>query len=149
MVIRNLLAFLVILGLFAACASKAPPKEQLPAWKGEVVSHYKVVIEGQNVGERGIVGWVKVFRYSRPGFGPPYDLYHVYDTNFKEVGFISPRGTATKYIEYRPGLSKVVGREHDTEILEAQPLEWNVAKLLELDAKVRVVPATPQDPLKE
>jgi hypothetical protein len=135
--IRSLLVCVLVAGTLAACASSPPPDEPLPAWKGTIVAHNKVTVDGG-----GTVGYVKTFRYSRPGYGRPYELYHVYDAEFVERGFVSERGTAVKYVQLPPQIAKVKGHELESEQLPAQPLAYNVAKILEVDETVRIEPVT-------
>jgi hypothetical protein len=141
MPIRNFLVCASILALAAGCVHHY---ERMPAdmtgWVGEITSYNKVVSKSA-----GTVGYLKVFRYTKKGYGEPFELYHVYDLDFRERGIVEPRGTATKYIFLPPAVAEVKETPVEKQALGAQPLPWNVALILESPKDLKIVPATAAD----
>jgi hypothetical protein len=132
---------LVVVLVCAACASSAREADtSTEGWAGEIVAYKKAVSE-----THGIVGYVQVFEYQKPGHGPNFRLYHVYDLNFKERGIITERGTATKFVYLPTEVARVQGKSIDRVELPAQPLEWNVAKILETPTDLKIVEAKVED----
>jgi len=141
MPIRSLLVCAAILALASGCVTH---REELPAdmtgWVGEITSYNKVVSKSA-----GMVGYLKVFRYTKEGYGEPFELYHVYDLDFRERGFIEPTGRATRYVFLPPAVAGVKDTPVEKETLGAQPLTWNVALILECPKDLRITPATAAD----
>lgn len=132
---------LVVAILAVACSSHGdraqPPLE---GWDKHIIAYKKIVSY-----DRGLVGYIKVFRYEEQGHGSHYDLYHVFDLNFRERGVITPQGRATKYVYLPSEVARVKGREIEKVELPIQPLEWNAAKLLDIKPGVEVTEATAAD----
>ncbi len=108
---------------------------------GKIVSYRKVVHP-----EHGIVGYVKEYRYAQKGYGEPFTLYHVYDLDFRERGVVDQLGRATKYVDLPEEVARVRKKTREEVQLEAQPLPYNVAKILDVEpVGVKLLPATPDD----
>ena len=137
--IRGLL--LAVTLVCAACASSAKEADtSTEGWTGEIVSYRKAVSA-----EHGIVGYVKVFEYQKPGHGPNFLLFHVYDLDFKERGVVTERGTATKFVYLPSEVARVRGMTIERVELPAQPMEWNVAQILETPTDLTIVEAKASD----
>ncbi len=141
---RTLGLLLVLTLVFTGCASSSKdaqtPDADAPGWHKEIVAYQKAVSATQ-----GIVGWVKVFEYTRPESSTSHRLYHVYDLEFKERGFVTEKGTATKYVQLPADVARVKGYEIEKVALGVQPLEWNVAKILEVTEDLRIQKASRTD----
>jgi hypothetical protein len=137
--IRGLL--LAVTLVCAACASSAKEADtSTEGWASEIVAYKKAVSE-----THGIVGYVKVFEYQKPGHGPNFKLYHVYDLDFKERGIVTERGTATKFVYLPAEVARVRGMTLERVELPAQPLEWNTAQILETPTDLTIVEARAED----
>jgi len=137
--IRGLLLVLAL--VCAACASSSREADtSTEGWAGEIIAYKKAVSA-----EHGIVGYVKVFEYQKLGHGPNFLLFHVYDLNFVERGIVGERGTATKYVFLPEEVARVKGTTIERVALPAQPLAWNVAKILETPTDLTIVEAKAED----
>ena len=136
--IRGLLLALVIVS--AACASSPAPETDTEGWTDEVVAYKKAVSA-----TRGIVGYVKVRRYSKPECGSDFILFHVYDLEFQERGIVTPEGRATRYVYLPDEVARVKGYTIEKVELGAQPLEWQTAEILEVPTDITIVEANPGD----
>jgi hypothetical protein len=138
---RTLGLLLVLTLVCTACASsskeEAAPSDGTP---GEIVAYLKAVSE-----THGVVGYVKVWEYSSPETGPSFRQYHVHDLNFKKRGFVTEKGTATKFVYLPDEVARVKGETIEMVQLPAQPMEWNVAKILDVPTDIKIVKAQPED----
>jgi hypothetical protein len=136
---RHFLVLVVVASLAAGCYTKPKPRAEDP-WQGQYLAAHRVVSQA-----RGTVGFVKTWEYSKPGAGEPFRLFHVYDLNFVERGVVSPMGTGTKYVELPPEIARAKDAEREDQALPAQPLEYNVGVILDVDPGdvklVRISPA--------
>ena len=138
--IRHFLALVVIAGIAAGCYTKPKPKPEEP-WAGQYVAAHRVVSEAH-----GTVGIVKTFEYSKAGAGEPFRLFHVYDLALRERGRVSPMGPGTKYVELPPEIARARGTEREDRALPAQPLEFNVGVILDVDpGDIKLVRMTPAE----
>ncbi|MEN8148630.1 MAG: hypothetical protein ABFS86_02335 [Planctomycetota bacterium] len=141
----------LLLALTLVCTACASPSEDAAApdadvpgpdgqWDREIVAYHKAVSASQ-----GIVGWVKVFEYTRPDSSSSHRLFHVYDRGFQERGFVTEKGTGTKYVQLPSSVAEVKGYEVEKIPLPAQPLAWNVAQILDVPTDLRIVKASQGD----
>jgi len=144
---RTLGLLLALTLVFTGCASSSKdadtgsaPDSDAPGWDRQIVAYLKAVSASQ-----GVVGWVKVYEYSRPESPDRYRLFHVYDRGFQERGFITEKGTGTKYVQLPSDVARVKGYEIEKVPLASQPLEWNVAKILDVPTDIRITKASASD----
>ena len=86
----------------------------------------------------GKVGYLKVFAV-REGGGVPVDWKYLYDTDFKELGFIDQFGTAYRYHYYSETEQSTHKRPFRLDRMPADGLDENVMRLLGLDPAVESV----------
>jgi hypothetical protein len=142
MPIRTFLIPLAILVLFSGCVTNEETtiKGGDDPWVGELVAYKKVVSE-----RHGIVGYMKVFEYRQEEHGEPYQIYRVLDLGFVERGILYPRGTGVKFLVVAPEIAAVTGVTREEIQLGAQPLELNLAKILDVDPPLKTMKATEAD----
>jgi len=138
---RTLGLLLALTLVCTACASSSKESDtSTEGWTEEIVAYKKAISA-----THGVVGYVKVFEYSREGHGPNYLLFHVFDLNFKRRGIVTEMGTATKFVYLPDEVARVKGRTIERVELAAQPLEWNVAKILDTPTDLTIVEAKAED----
>ncbi len=136
---RMFLLCLVLLAIFTGCKTSQDDGET-DAWIGQLVAYKKVVSE-----RHGIVGYIKVFEFKKEEFGEAYQLYRILDLNFVERGILYPRGQGLKFVDVAPEVARVTGATREEIELGPQPLELNLAKILEVDLPLKVYKASAAD----
>ena len=138
--IRHFLVLVSVAVIVAGCLSKSPPRQEAP-WAGQYIAAHRAVSQAH-----GTVGIVKTWEYSKPGAGEPFRGFHVFDLSFRERGVVNPMGTGTKYVELPPEIARAKGVEREDQALPAQPLEYNVGVILDVDpGDIRLVRMTPAE----
>jgi hypothetical protein len=92
------------------------------------VKEYRVILSAHS----GPIGYLKTFAVTEGG-GPPYDWNYVYDSNWKELGFVDQFGSATKYHYYPPfeaAQQNVILRATK---LPSDSLSANVLRMMDID----------------
>ena len=142
MPIRIFLLCLALLTIFSGCETSREDTTGggTDAWIGQLVAYKKVVSE-----RHGIVGYIKVFEFKKEEFSEAYHLYRVLDLDFVERGILYPRGKGMKFNIVAPEVAAVTGVTREEIELGPQPLELNLAKILEVDPPLKVEKASAAD----
>ena len=135
-----LLAVLVVAGCTATPVDRDEPGDLV--WPGQIISYRKAVSE-----RHGIVGYVLEYEYAKDTWGESFRAFHVYDLDFEERGILNQTGTGVKIVTLPRETARVKGVVKEQVPLEAHPLEFNVAVILEVEdaGRVRLVKATQAD----
>ena len=137
---RDFLLIVLVLALVSSCAAQPVSPVEEKAWVGELVAYKKAVSRSH-----GIVGYVKVFDYRQKGYDEPYRMFHVFDLNFQERGILTPMGTGHKIVVLPTDVARVKGTTREEIPLDAQPLPMNVARCLDVEPDLQLLPANPAD----
>jgi len=137
---RDFLLILLVLALAGSCVSEPMSPLEEKAWVGELVAYKKAVSQSH-----GIVGYVKVYDYRQKGYDEPYRMFHVFDLNFEERGILTPMGTGHKIVTLPVDVARVKGKTREQIPLDAQPLPMNVARCLDVEPDLTLVPAREED----
>jgi hypothetical protein len=92
------------------------------------VKEYHVILAAH----RGPIGFLKVFDVTEGG-GVPYRWSYVYDSNWRELGFVDQFGGATKYHYYPPSEAQQQNQVLRAVKLPSDSLEVNVLRMMDID----------------
>jgi hypothetical protein len=124
---------LIGLALAAASCRTSPSDARREEWANGALIHrqvkeYRVVLAAH----RGPIGYLKTFDVTEGG-GPAYEWNYVYDSNWKELGFVDQFGAATKYHYYPPSEQAQQNLDLRATKLPSDSLSANVLRMMDID----------------
>ena len=132
---NRLTCTLALLGVAIAAAScRTSPTDERVAEvaKGALIHRqvkaYYVIVSAH----KGRVGYIKDYDVTEGG-GPAYDWKYVYDSSWKELGFIDQFGTAYQYHYYNPTEAAQQNLDLRLMRLPSDSLQSNVVRMLGAD----------------
>lgn len=124
---------LIGLGVAAASCRTSPTDARREEWANGALIHrevkeYHVILSAH----KGPIGFIKVYDVTDGG-GPPYPWKYVYDSNWKELGFVDQFGSATMYHYYPPSEAAQQNLDLRATKLPSDSLEANVLRMMDVD----------------